>query len=408
MACSSSASLPPRGASSSSLALPSLGADAPAHPPPALPSLAADDLARSAAPLASAWTLPPAAYTDPSVWDREVDSIFRSDWICVARSSQIPAPGDYVAVELIDQPVLVIRDDDESIHAMSNVCLHRSMPLVSGTGSARWVVCPYHRWSYARDGSLHTAPMMEGAEDFDIDHCRLPPLAVEEWQGFVFVSMRDDPAPLASQLETLAATLEQYGLGDMVIADTVEFDSPWNWKLLVENFMEAYHHIGPHRDTFQQSNPAKDSYVVDNEGGPWSLLHMPGVTDLDESPDLPFLSGLDRDRRADLLAVCVYPTLLFAVTGTLATWYEMVPRAHDRMTLRIHLLLEPAVAADPDVIAALPEIREGLTWIHGEDIPVNEGPWRGLHAPLAAQGRLSPYEAAIWQFNQYWSARLTS
>jgi len=76
------------------------------------------------------------------------------------------------------------------------------------------------------------------------------------------------------------------------------------------------------------------------------------------------------------------------------------------MTLRIHLLLEPDVAADPDVAAALPEIREGLSWIHGEDIPVNEGPWRGLHAPLAAQGRLSPYEAAIWQFNQYWLARI--
>ena len=191
----------------------------------------------------------------------------------------------------------------------------------------------------------------------------------------MFVSMDDDPTPLAPQLEPLAETLEQYGLGDLVIADTIEFDSPWNWKLLVENFMEAYHHIGPHRDTFQQSNPAKQSFVIDNQGGPWSLLHMPGVTDLDESSGLPFLSGLDRDRRADLLAVCVYPTLLFAVSGTLGVWYEIVAHAHDRMTLRIHLLLEPEVGGDSEVVAALPEIREGLSWIHGEDIPVNEGPW---------------------------------
>ncbi len=47
-----------------------------------------------------------------------------------------------------------------------------------------------------------------------------------------------------------------------------------------------------------------------------------------------------------------------------------------------------------------------MSWIHGEDIPVNEGPWRGLHAASAAQGRLSPYEAAIWQFNQYWISRV--
>ena len=391
MAVSSSASLPSHAASSSS---------------PARSSLSASDLARVAAPLASAWTLPPPAYTDPDVWRHEVDSIFRSDWICVARSSQLAHPGDHLAVDLVDQPVLVTRDDDGVVRAMSNVCLHRSMPLVAGAGSARWIVCPYHQWSYGRDGSLHTAPMMEGATGFDIDTCRLPQLAVEEWEGFVFVSMSDEPAPLTPQLEPLAAELEQYGLRDLVIADTIEFDSPWNWKLLVENFMEAYHHIGPHRDTFQQSNPAKDSFVVDNVGGPWSLLHMPGVTDLDESPDLPFLSGVERDRRADLLAACVYPTLLFAVSGTLGVWYEVVPRAHDQMTLRIHLLLEPDVAGDPEVVAALPDIREGLSWIHGEDIPVNEGPWRGLHAPLAAQGRLSPYEAAIWQFNQYWLSTL--
>lgn len=54
---------------------------------------------------------------------------------------------------------------------------------------------------------------------------------------------------------------------------------------------------------------------------------MPGVTDLDESRDLPFLSGLDRERRADLLAFCVYPTLLCAVSGTLGVWYE-VTRDH--------------------------------------------------------------------------------
>ena len=351
-------------------------------------------------------TLPPWAYTDPAAWEREVTSIFRHDWVCVARVDQLASPGDYVAVDLIDQPVLVIRGDDDEIRAMSNVCLHRSMPLVSDAGAARFIVCPYHLWSYRRDGSLHTAPLMDEVDGFDLDRCRLPQLTVEVWEGFVFVSMNPDPRALAPRLAPLTATLQQYGLADLVIADTIEFDSPWNWKLLVENFMEAYHHIGPHRDTFQQSNPANRSEVIDNHGGPWSLLRMPGTTDLDQSDDLPFLAGLDRDRRADLLAACVYPTLLFAVSGTLGTWYEVVPRAHDQMTLRIHLLLEPDVASDPDVIASIPLIREGLSWIHGEDIPVNEGPWRGLHAPLAAQGRLSAYEAAIWQFNQYWVQRI--
>jgi phenylpropionate dioxygenase-like ring-hydroxylating dioxygenase large terminal subunit len=370
------------------------------HPPPALSDI---ERARLSAPPAEAWTLPPSAYTDPAVFAWERDVIFGTEWVCVGRVEHLAEPGDHLAAEVIDQPILVTRATDGRLHTVSNVCLHRSMPLVAGPGSSRWIVCPYHRWSYDLDGTLHAAPMM--GDDFDRSECRLPEFAVEVWEGFVFVSMSPTPVPLARRLERLSERIANYRLADLVIADTIDFDSPWNWKLLVENFMEAYHHIGPHRETFQRSNPASASFVLDNQGGPWSLLHMPGVTDLDASPDLPFLSGLDRERRADLLAACVYPTLLFAVSGTLGVWYEVVPYTHDRMTLRIHLLLEPHVAADPDVVAALPDIREGLAWIHGEDIPVNEGPWRGVHAPLAAQGRLSLHEAAIWQFNQYWLER---
>ncbi len=370
------------------------------------PILTPDERARVAATLSQSWTLPPRAYTDPAAFERERASIFRRDWVCVARSSQLPGPGSYVAADVLDQPVLVIRDGNGEVRALSNVCLHRSMPLVSGTGSTRWIVCPYHRWSYDRDGSLHTAPMMDDVDGFEPSGCRLPAFAVEEWEGFVFVSLDPAPEPLAARLAGLSELVRPYGLGDLVVADTIEFDSPWNWKLLVENFMEAYHHIGPHRDTFQQTHPAAASFVVDNGGEPWSLLHMPGSEDDDARPELPYLPGLDPERRADLLAVCVYPTLLFALSGTLAVWYEAVPHAHDRMTLRIHLLLGADVPAHDELAPAIAGVGEGLRWIHGEDIPVNEGPWRGLQAPAAAQGRLSRYEAAIWQFNQYWLARI--
>lgn len=370
------------------------------------PLLSAEERAKVTAPADAAWTLPPHAYTDPAVYVRETETIFRRDWICVAHVDQLPEGPGHLAVELHDHPIVITRDDADEVRALSNVCLHRAMPLVDGAGTGRWMVCPYHQWSYGLDGDLHAAPMMDGAVDFDPGGCRLPSLAVEIWEGLVFVSLADAPAPLAAQLEPLRRRIENYRLGEMAIAHTIEFDSPWNWKLLVENFMEAYHHIGPHRHTLQQTNPAVESFVVDNEQGPWSLLHIPGNTDLDESPDLPFLRNLDREQRADLLAFCVFPYTLVATTGTLATWYQVVPSAHDRLTLRIHILLEPEVLADPAVKAALPHLVDGVSWIHGEDIAVNDGPWRGLHSPLTSQGRLSPYEAAIWQLDQLWLSRV--
>ncbi|MGB7879796.1 MAG: aromatic ring-hydroxylating dioxygenase subunit alpha, partial [Ilumatobacteraceae bacterium] len=219
------------------------------------PLLSADEHAKVTAPLETAWTLPPHAYADPAVYVRESETIFRRDWICVAHVDQLPDAPGHLAVQHHDHPIVITRGETGRIRALSNVCLHRAMPLADGAGTGRWMVCPYHQWSYDLDGGLHTAPMMEGAVDFDTAECRLPALAVEVWEGFVFVSLAQEPTPLAAQLEPLRRRIENYRLGDLTIAHTIEFDSPWNWKLLVENFMEAYHHIGPHRDTFQLTNP---------------------------------------------------------------------------------------------------------------------------------------------------------
>ena len=89
--------------------------------------------------------------------------------------------------------------------------------------------------------------MMEEVEAFDERSCRLPSLALEVWEGFIFVNLDPDAAPLAPQLSGLDALVGNYHFGDLVVVETIEFDSPWNWKILVENFMEAYHHIGTHK-----------------------------------------------------------------------------------------------------------------------------------------------------------------
>jgi len=369
--------------------------------------LAAADLRRVAEPLNRAWTLPPAAYTDPEVFNAESQRIFQRDWICVARTDQLPARGDYVCVDLLDQPIVVVRGMDDQLRALSRICLHRAMPVVEASGNATRFVCPYHNWTYELDGRLRSAPMMESAEGFQADACRLPELALEEWQGFVMINLDPEAAPLTPQLAPLEAVFADYDLGSLVVATTLTFDSPWNWKILVENFMEAYHHIGTHRNSFELAYPARDSYVVDNAGGPWALLRMPGHEgpEAADGSGLPPFPGLDATQKRELLAAVVYPTLLFGASSDLAAWYQLIPAAHDRMQLKIHALLRPEVA---DVLndTGRSAVADGLRSIHMEDIAANAGPWRGLQAPLTVQGRLSPYEKAIWQLNQLWLDRL--
>ncbi|MCB1692667.1 MAG: aromatic ring-hydroxylating dioxygenase subunit alpha [Pseudomonadales bacterium] len=364
------------------------------------------DLNSVTAPLEQATSLPPACYTQAAVFEQEKTRLFYREWICVAREEQIATAGDFVCVDVADQPLVIVRQKDGSIEALSSVCLHRAMPICSGSGNASSFSCPYHLWKYGLDGQLISAPLMDGAEDFHARDCRLPRAHVETWQGFVFVNLADEPKPLVPRLSRFDAMLAEYELGQTIIAATTEFDSPWNWKLLVENFMEAYHHIGPHSETLLPVYPAKDSYVVADDDHLWSILHMPGTLHADGEEDFPPFPKRAGQKNHHLVACVVSPTLIFAANDTSVFWYQLFPHAHNSMTLKIHLLLRPEVVADERFAPHIPEVLELARFVHLEDIAVNEGPWRGLHAPMARAGRLSPLEAAIWHMNQYWVNRV--
>ncbi len=363
----------------------------------------AAEIDRVRAPLARAWTLPPKAYTDPTVFEAEIDGIFNREWICVGRADQVAEPGDFMCVDLIAQPIVITRDREGELHALSRVCVHRGMPVVEGAGNANRLTCPYHKWVYELDGRLRGAPMMEQVEDFDERSCRLPALALEVWEGFIFVNLDAHAQPLAPRLTGLDQLVGNYHFGDLVVAETVVFDSPWNWKILVENFMEAYHHIGTHKETLEPVYPSRQSSVPDNDGQPWSFLWMPGVDEVPEEESV--FPDLNAAQRKGLFAAAILPNFLFAATPHNGVWYQLEPRGHDAMDLKIHVLL-PAEVAGSLSADEKKEIGELVSVIHLEDIAANEGPWRGLHGALTTQGRLSIFEKAIWQLNQYWLDRL--
>ncbi len=369
--------------------------------------LADDALAGVAAPLERATTLPPLAYTSSDVYSAECRSIFQHEWICVGREEQIPEPGDYLTVDLAGQPLIVARQDDGSIRVMSAICPHRAMPVVDGPGNARQFQCPYHLWKFRLDGRLISAPLMDGAAGFPDADCGLRGVAVDRWGGFVFANLDQAAAPLAPRLAGLDTVVGAYNTGDMVALTHIDFECPWNWKVLIENFMEAYHHIGPHSESVQPTHHAKDSYVTGSVTDGWTVLHMPEVAGREQGDDLPVIDGLSARQRGETLAVLVMPTCAWLLTPSVGFWYQLTPQAHDRMQLRIHTMLPGALARSPNGAELAAGVQEVIRHIHLEDIDANVGPWRGLNAPLTQPGRLSPLEASIWQCNQWWLTRVS-
>lgn len=356
-------------------------------------------------PLGRAETLPPEAYTSPEVYAQEEARIFRREWLCAGRLDQVPEPGDYVALDLLGHKLVMVRGEDRRVRVLSRVCRHRAAELVQGRGRARSFPCPYHRWTYGLDGSLLGAPLMDEV-DLDRAACRLPALRTEVWAGWLFVCLDPEAPPLAPRLAGLEALVADYRLEDMVADEPLVYDSPFNWKVLVENFMEAYHHVGTHRDTLEPLFPARAASVPDNGGEPWSLLRMPPAASGAPEEGLPPIEGLPEARRGELLAVCVPPCHLFALTDASLAWYQLLPDAAARFALRIHTCVPRRVHEDPALEGPRRALRELTALVHGQDIGACEAVWSGLHSRDAAPGRLHRLEAAIWQQNQWWIARM--
>ena len=357
-------------------------------------------------PPAEASTLPPRAYVDPAVYEREVERIFRREWICVAREDQLANAGDFISLDLFGEPLVAVRGDDGAIRVLSRVCRHRWMPVVAGSGNRRSFQCPYHLWTYALDGRLLGAPDMERTAGFDRSTCRLPSLRVEVWEGFVFANFDADAAPLAPRLAGLSRAVAPYRPAAMRTTAPLVFEHVWNWKVMVDNFIESYHHAGTHADTLQPLVPGSGTFVDDFESDAYAILHNPTQQQIPIPAVFPATPGLSDAQRAEFVVGVVFPFLLFSVQQDGLVWYRIEPRAFDRFTLHIHLCVPPEAADAPDYEQHLGVVKSYLDAIHRQDIVACEGVWQGLQSRFAAAGPLSHLEKAIAHFNRFVRSRV--
>src|ERR1043165_5409906 len=141
--------------------------------------IAKEGISAANRPLEQAITLPREAYLDQSYFRFEAKTILKSGWLCVAHVSQLKDAGSFLALDLLGEPLLVVRDRNSAIRVLSRVCVHRAMDIMPEgfnyprAGKAAVLLCPYHHWTYNLDGSLRGCAQMHRAEQFDKDAWRL-------------------------------------------------------------------------------------------------------------------------------------------------------------------------------------------------------------------------------------------
>jgi choline monooxygenase len=197
----------------------------------------------STAALATGQALHPRLYIDPALQEAEQRLIFERTWQLAGHVSALPRPGSYVTAVAGNQPVLVVRDEDNHLRAYRNVCRHRGSRLLTGDGRCKGAIrCRYHGWTYRFDGTLIGVP--EGlafGDKLDKAALGLTPVRVEEMSGLVFFNLDPDATPLTDLVGDLPQRLERYRIPTLVPFAPGNGTQPANWKAIADNYIEGYH-----------------------------------------------------------------------------------------------------------------------------------------------------------------------
>jgi Rieske 2Fe-2S family protein len=180
--------------------------------------------------------------TDPGIYQLDLDRIWRRGWLFAGHTCQVKQPGDYFVFDVDTDSIILIRGDDERIHALHNTCRHRGMKVCQAeSGHVGRIVCPYHQWSYTRNGELAACGGMDTEGDLDRRDFGLHRVHAREVGGLIFVSLAQDPIPFEEAERSFGARLRPQGFERAKVAATRSYEVRANWKLVWENNRECWH-----------------------------------------------------------------------------------------------------------------------------------------------------------------------
>ena len=358
---------------------------------------------RAQAPADAMLGIPPECYRSESLFALECQSIFLREWVCVGRVDQVPNAGDYRCVDVINEPLVMVRGEDDVVRVFSRVCRHRGMDIAQSKGTAKRFVCPYHAWTYDLEGCLVAAPHMEQSENFSSQQIRLPMFRTEIWNGFIFVNLDGGAKSLTDNLNGLEQRIGVYKLGELTTTHEQSYRCDWNWKIMVENFAECYHHLGTHAESVQPYYPSRNT-VIESFDPAYVLSTV--TAKLENFGDWEHLPPLLDSEDRTIVILVLYPALLVVVGNGAMWWMQILPDSPTSFELNVYQCAPKKVSEAARFKKLADEYFADFLKVNDEDMTVCRGVQRGLGSRFARSGPLSHLEEPLHRFYQYLSRQL--
>ena len=345
--------------------------------------------------------LPPTAYFDDEWYAHEQERLFARSWHLIAASDELAEAGDFVTIDAGFDPLLVVRGLDSELRAFHDFCPHRGMKLLKERGNTRTgIVCPYHSWNFALDGTLRSVPQEHEFDPAALDGCRLLSASVGEWGGMVFVNGRSD-ADFSAWLNGFTDHIGSYRPERLREVVRVQFDARCNWKLFVENHVDVYHLWYLHARSLGGYDHQRFEW---DAIGPHWVSYEPAKTGAERRRphvgSTPIAGIAERDR-VGIGAHMLFPNTLFATESEFFMSYVAKPLAPDRSVIDVRIRAEPSSDVEMLVAAAKEFMLEDVSACEGIQATVRSS--RFQVGPLAQS-----HERPITLFQQNLLAALNS
>lgn len=346
-------------------------------------------------------SLPGWIYHDPSFFEAEKSAFLRASPQIVCHENEIPMPGDWRSLDFLGASIIVMRGDDGQVRAFANVCRHRGSRLVDGEGGcARLLTCPYHAWSYDRQGALVGVPQRGDYADFDNADYGLLPIGLERWHGFLFVRLEEGLPSVADMMEPYEDEIVPYRFEELQAIGRVTLrPRDLNWKTIADNYSDHLHipvgHPGLTR-LFGKSYSIEAQDWVDRMEGDLRDDPSANISERAYQALLPRIDHLPESHQRKWLYYKLFPCVAFDIYPDQIDFMQWIPTS-------------PTTSVIREISYALPDERKEmraaryLNWrinrrVNEEDTLLISRVQHGMESPYYRPGPLGRSEVCLRSF----------
>lgn len=356
------------------------------------------DLSKTLQPISIARGLPNEHYVDHSVFEEEKKAVLFDNWVGIGIGADVPNEGDVFPVEFAGMPLLIVRENIDTIRVYQNTCRHRGMILIQAAGNVRGTIrCPYHSWCYGLDGGLRSTPHAGGPGhnlDESIDRKSLGLIEIQSYiyREVVFVNISGKAPQFTKYAEKLMKRWKELDkpLFHGGKESSFSFDVACNWKLAVENYCESYHlpWIHPGLNSYSR---LEDHYHIEEPGkfsGQGTKVYR--QIEADDGSRFPDFSGLSEFWNEGAEYVSFFPNVLFAAQRDHAYAIILLPQGPNRTIERNEIFYPFKPEQKPEFDKLIKKNARLWKGVLSEDIFVVEGMQKGRSGIHFDGGKFAP------------------